>query len=58
MTKEEEMALLLFCMKRGYEQMRRDPDSPMQSMIEEANKLLEGYDEDELTERQVRQNRC
>jgi hypothetical protein len=51
MTKEEEMALLIFCMKRGYEQMRRDSDSPVQHMIDEANRLTEGFDQDDLTER-------
>ena len=51
MTKEEEMVLLIFCMKRGYEGMRRDADSPIQRMIDEANRLTEGFDEDELTER-------
>lgn len=51
MTKEEEMALLIFCMKRAFEGMRRDSDSPIQNMIDEANRLTEGYNEDELTDR-------
>lgn len=55
MTREEEMVLLLFCMKRAFEGMRRDSDSPMQHMIDDANRLTEGFDEDELTERAYRE---
>lgn len=54
MTKEEEMALLIFCMVRGYELMRRDPDSPVQSAIDEGKRLTKDFDEDELTERSYR----
>lgn len=56
MTKEEEMALLIFCMKRAFEGMRRDSDSPIQHMIDKADRLTEGYNEDELTERAARGN--
>ncbi len=51
LTKQEEMALLIFCMMRGYEGMQRDPDSPLQNMIDDAKRLTRGYNEDELTER-------
>lgn len=51
LTKEEERVLLLFCMKRAFEGMRRDSDSPIQHMIDEANRLTESYNEDELTDR-------
>lgn len=58
MTKEEEMALLIFCMSRAIDQYirPRDSDSPAQSMIDEANRLTEGYNEDELTDRSARGN--